>query len=288
MLKKRVAANLVVKDGIVVQSIGFKKYLPVGKPEIAIEFLNQWGIDEIILTDISATRKQSGPDFDMIRRAAQKCFVPLTVGGGISNTGQMKELLHNGADKISLNNAAITTPELITETAHIFGGQCVVISIDGIHTNKGFRIYDYLTHSALDISPSEFAKRAEDSGAGEILINSVDRDGSYLGFDHELINSVCSVVNIPVIVCGGAKNAGDFIEVFSKTNASAATAANFFHFSEHSVNITKSILNKKMDVRSEAFANYEDACFDDDQRLLKKEDEVLENLLFIRIEKEII
>lgn len=288
MLKKRVAANLVVKDGIVVQSIGFKKYLPVGKPEIAIEFLNQWGIDEIILTDISATRKQSGPDFDMIRRAAQKCFVPLAVGGGISNTDQMKELLHNGADKISLNHAALTNPNLITEAAHIFGGQCVVISIDGIRTDKGFRVYDYLTHSALDISPSEFAKRAEDLGAGEILINSVDKDGSYLGFDHELINNVCSVVTIPVIGCGGAKNADHFIEVFSKTNASAASAANFFHFSEHSVNITKSILNKKMDVRSEVFANYEDSSFDEDQRLLKKEDEVLENLLFIRIEKEII
>jgi cyclase len=288
VLKKRIAASLVVKDGIVVQSINFRKYLPVGKPAIAIEFLNQWGIDEIILTDISATKNKRPPDFSMVRNSTQKCYVPLAVGGGIASVEHIKELMHCGADKISLNQSAIYNPKLITEAAHVFGNQCIVISIDAIKTNEGYKVYDYITSRAIDISPDEFAKRAEEMGAGEILINSVDRDGSYLGYDIDLINSICNVVKVPVICCGGAKNPNDFIDVFQKTTVSAASAGNFFHFTEHSVNITKAIVSKKIDVRLETFADYKDSSFDQELRIEKKDDKVLEEMLFIRIEKEVI
>ena len=288
MLKKRIAANLVVKDGIVVQSINFRKYLPVGKPSIAIEFLNQWGIDEIILTDISASRYKRAPDFKMIRNATQKCYVPLTVGGGISDINHIKELMHCGADKISLNQSAIYKPELITQAAHIFGNQCVVISIDAIHEKTSYKVYDYLKKQPLDITPHEFAKKVEDMGAGEILINSVDKDGSYAGYDIELINAVCNVVTVPVICCGGAKNAKDLIDVFKATKVSAASAANFFHFIEHSVNITKANVRKEVDVRVETFADYKESDFDDSVRLRRKDDKILEEMLFVRIEKEII
>ena len=288
MLKKRIVASLIVKDGVVVQSIGFKKYLPVGKPQIAIEFLNQWGIDEIILLDISATKKNTEPNYEMIKNAALKSHVPLTIGGGVKNIDQMKKLMHCGADKIALNYSALTDKELISKAAHIFGDQCIVVSIDAVYIDGCYKVFDYVNNKILDLSVDKIAIEFQNLGAGEILINSVDRDGSYLGYDINLINSVCDVVTVPVICCGGAKNAKDFVKVFSETNVSAASAANFFHFTEHSVNVTKSIIKKKMDIRLETFADYSDSSYDENMRLNKKTDEILENMLFIRIEKEII
>lgn len=288
MLKKRIAATVVVKDGIVVQSIGFQKYLPVGKPPITIEFLNNWGIDEIILLDITATAKGLQPNFEMIRQSSKKCFVPLTVGGGINNISDIENLMACGADKISINHHALNQPEIITRAAKLFGDQCVVASIDAIRTENGYRVFNYLTRKILDREPAEYAKELANMGAGEILINSVDRDGSYLGFDIELIKMVCNKVFIPVICSGGAKNAFDFIKVFNQTNASAATASNFFHFSEHCVQITKAILNREINIRLKTQTNYLDAEFDKSLRLSKKQDHVLEDMLFVKIENEVI
>jgi cyclase len=288
MLKKRIIANVVVKDGIVVQSINFNKYLPVGKPEIAIDFFNRWGVDEIIYTDISASVNGNIPDCELVKRMSAKCFVPLTVGGGISDIPHIRELMHCGADKISLNSAAFRNPKLVTAAAHIFGNQCIVISIDAVLVNGKYFVYDYQSKSPTDLSPEKFAGFMEEKGAGEILINSVDRDGSYLGFDHQLINSVCNAVDIPVICCGGAKNAGDFIEVFKHTGVSAAAAANFFHFSEHSIIKTKASIIPHIPLRLDTQATYSEANFDQDYRLLKKPDNVLEDMLFTKIEKEII
>ena len=288
MLKERITATLVVKDGIVVQSIGFKRYLPIGKPAIAIEYLNSWGIDEIIILDISATAKGSIPDYEMIRKASLKCYVPLTIGGGISDIKHIKELMQCGSDKVALNHSAIFHPELITHAAEIFGNQCVVVSIDAVNTSDGYRVYDYITQKALSITPAEMAKKSVELGAGEILINSVEKDGSYLGYDKVLINSVCTEVAVPVIVCGGAKNAKDMIDVLQNTSASAASASNFFHFTEHSVNITKSNINSQLDVRLETHADYRDSHFDEESRLVKKDDEDLEKMLYMKIEKEVI
>lgn len=290
MLKKRIIATLIIKDGILVQSIGFKKYLPIGKPAIAIEYLNQWGIDEIILLDISATRSGRQPAFEMVKHATSKCFVPLTFGGGITTMDHIKELMQCGVDKISINQFLLHSPKFITEAAKVFGCQCIVASIDAVKHGKEYRVYDYLKRTILDLTPAVLAKQSENAGAGEILVNSVDRDGSYLGFDIDLINSVCEQTSIPVIVCGGAKNASDFLEVFSKTDTSAAAAGNFFHFMEHSVNITKVnvLKHRETDVRLETFANYKENEFDETFRLLKKNDTTLEEMLFTRIEKEII
>jgi cyclase len=196
--------------------------------------------------------------------------------------------MHCGADKIALNFAALTNKELISKAAHVFGDQCVVVSIDAIKDKDEYKVFDYVNNKVLDISVSELAAEFQNLGAGEILINSVDRDGSYLGYDVDLVNLVCDVVTVPVICCGGAKNANDFIKIFEMTNVSAASAANFFHFTEHSVNVTKSIVKKSIDIRLETFADYEDSNYDENLRLNKKADEVLENMLFIRIEKEII
>jgi cyclase len=210
------------------------------------------------------------------------------VGGGITSVDHIKELMHCGADKISLNHSALVKPRLITDAALLFGDQCVVVSIDAVKTEKGYRVYDYVNKLMLDKSPGQLAKEVQSMGAGEILINSVDKDGSYTGYDISLINAVCNEVSVPVICCGGAKNAADFVRVFTETNVSAASAANFFHFTEHSVNITKASIIQSIPIRLETHADYGDNNLDNDYRLLKKADTALEEMLFLRIEKEII
>lgn len=281
---------MVVKNGIVVQSILYKKYLPVGKPHIAVEFLNQWGIDEIILLDISATKEERGPDVAMIRTLAKKCFVPLTVGGGVTNLDQVKELMSCGADKISINRKALVEPKFISMFAHEYGNQCVVVSIDVVGNKQSeYKVYDYLSGAHLDIDLVTWAQEVEEYGAGEIFLTAVERDGSYRGFDVELIDLISEKVDIPVIASGGAGNAEHFHHLFHMTSASAGCAANFFHFTEHSVNITKShLVKKKLPVRLETHADYGENEFDREFRLRKKNDQVLEDMLFIRIEKEII
>lgn len=288
MLKKRIVATLVVKDGIVVQSLGFDRYLPVGRPEIAVEFLNQWGIDEIILLDIDATRKGRPPDFAMVKDASIHCRVPLTVGGGVTQIAHIKQLMHCGADKVSFNQSALHQSDLLTEASRMFGVQCVVASIDSLLTDTGHRVYDYRQRSAQAQKPAELAKQLQQLGAGEILINSIDRDGTYRGFDLELINSVCAAVTVPVICCGGAGNAQHFVDVFRQTRVSAAAAANFFHFTEHSVTTVKAQVNREVPVRHETHADYAGSRFDEVGRLLKRDDRELEAMLFVHIEKEVI
>ena len=286
MLKKRIVAVIIVRDGIVVQSINFSKFLPIGTPTIAVEFLNIWGIDEIILLDVSASRLHRTVDFSMIKKAAKECFVPLTVGGGIRELSHMAELMQCGADKISINQAAIHNPALISAAAHVYGDQCVVVSMDIINTSDGYKVYDYIQKRTLDISPSNFARKCQDLGAGEIFVNSVDRDGSYMGYDIKLFDQVCSAVSIPVMGCGGAKSALDFITALSETQISAACAANLFHFTEHSVNTIKANILNQIPVRHETSASYKDNKFDENFRLDKKSDKDLESLLYTRIEKE--
>ncbi|MCW7472019.1 imidazole glycerol phosphate synthase subunit HisF [Leptospira levettii] len=288
MLKKRIIAVVIVKDDIVVQSIGFRKYLPIGKPEIALEFLTSWGIDEIVYLDISATRDQKQPNYDLIRKAAKKCYVPLTVGGGIRRMDQVHELMSAGADKVSINHMAYNEISFVKEVALAYGNQCVVASIDVVKTPSGYQVYDYTKKEATELNPADYARRLADNGAGEIFLNSVDRDGTYLGYDFDLIQLVTNSVHIPVICCGGARNASDMVHVFSKTNVSAAAAANFFHFTEHSVNVSKSIVRKSEIIRLETHANYNDNDLDSEMRLTKKDDKILEEMLFLRIEKEII
>jgi len=288
MLKKRIAATLVVRNGIVVQSLGFKFYLPVGKPEIAVEFLDAWGIDEIILLDISATRAGRPPNFAMVRSVSVRTRVPLTVGGGITSTEHILELMHCGADKVSLNQVALHQSTLIDEAAKLFGSQCIVVSIDALQTDGNYLVYNYLDRSVLAVPVDEFARQMQSRGAGEILINSVDRDGAKCGFDLELIHAVCSAVTVPVICCGGAGNPQHFIDVLQGTRVSAGAAANFFHFSEHSVTTTKAMLNQHILVRHETHARYASNHFDRAGRLLKKDDALLEELLYSRVVKEII
>jgi cyclase len=286
MLKKRVVATLIVRNGVVVQSIGFKNYLPIGRPDIAVEFLNSWGVDEIILLDTTAPKDNETPDYVMIKSVAKYCRVPLTIGGGVRDMNDVNRLMGCGADKISFNYSARHNPQLLADVARRFGNQAVVASIDGKIVGEKYFVFDYQKQQVTHETPAELAKELQDHGAGEILINSVDRDGSYIGFDINLVQSVCQKVSIPVICCGGAGDAAHFVEVFEKTTSSAAAAGNIFHFTEHSVATIKAAINKIIPIRNEVHFTYGNNLFDIHGRLLKKNDQCLDDLLFIKMEKE--
>ena len=290
MLKNRIVATLLVNDGIVVQSVNFKKYLPVGRVDIAVEFLNDWGIDEIVLLDIKATLQNRSPNLTMISQASKKGFVPLTVGGGIKTVSDIKNVIQSGADKVSINYAAITQPSLIEEGAIIFGNQCIMVSIDTRKNQDGqYEVFTQSGRLSMGKSPVEVAKISEDYGAGEILLNSIDRDGSKQGYDIELIQQVTDAVKIPVIACGGVGHPRHFLEGITLGKASAVAAGNYFHFTEHSVITTKSYLeNDGIGVRLNTYAHYKDFNFLETGRLARKIDEDLEELRFTYHPKEII
>jgi cyclase len=241
--------------------------------------------------DICASRDRRPPDFETIKTLSQKCYVPLTVGGGVTRIEQVDALMNCGADKFAINRTARERPSFITEAAHKYGNQCVVVSIDVWRdAESNLRVFDHVSRRTLDLDPILWAKQVEELGAGELFITSVNRDGTYTGYDIDLIRQIAGAVSIPVIASGGAKNADDFAGVFSLTKATAASAANFFHFSEHSVIIAKAALRRdqSVNVRLETHADYSDSSFNDEHRLLKKDDQTLEDMRFIRIEKEII
>lgn len=290
MLKKRLIATLIVREGIVVQSIQFKRYLPIGKPEIAVEFLNLWGIDEIIVLDISASKCTKKKKYDYVERMTESCFVPLTVGGGINSLEDIHYLLNLGADKICINHHCLQSPQFIGEAAKVFGKQCIVVSIDVRGDSRAnYRIYDAARTVTMNIDLVDWAREVEEKGAGEIYLTSVERDGTKRGMDLELINTVADGVGIPVIASGGVGNPGHILDVFSNTNASAASAANLFHFSEHSVITTKSILrNSQITLRLNTNADYSGSTYDEYFRLNKRSDDYLYDLLFKRIQKEVI
>lgn len=289
MLSKRIIASLIVKDGIVVQSLGFKNYLPVGSPEVSVEFLNAWGVDEIVILDISAAAARQTPDLALISAVSKKSLVPLTVGGGIDSTETIRALIQKGADKVVINRSALENPSLIKEAASIFGSQCIVVSIDARKTSSGH--YEVFTDSGrigTGKTPSEVAQTSAAAGAGEILIRSIDRDGSKEGFDTDLIRSISQVVHIPVVAAGGCGHPQHIADAFREGYADAVAVGNFFHFTEHSVTITKAFLKSRFPIRLDTYATYPHATFDAAGRLMKQDDAVLEKLRFEYHPKEVI
>jgi len=245
MLKKRLIPCIILRDGLLVQSIEFKRYLPIGKPKIAVEFFNAWDVDEIVILDISASHENRGPLFELIEHVSKICFVPLTVGGGIRSIADIRDILKVGADKVSINTEAVTTPSFITEAAEVFGSQCMVVSID-VKTNQDgcYEVFSHCGKNPAGLHPVEWARKAEEMGAGEIFLNSINRDGTKRGYDLELVKMVSTAVSIPVIACGGAGKMEHFAEGISEGNASAVSAANIFHYYEHSTILAKAQLKK--------------------------------------------
>ena len=284
MLKKRLIACLVVRDGLIVQSIAFDRYLPIGRPKIAIEFVARWDVDEILVLDMSATRQGRGPDLDVIGMAVERCFVPLTIGGGIRSLSQVQDVMRAGADKIAINTMAIESPDFISRCADAYGSQCIVVSVDARETEPGrYEVFADSGTRATGHEAAAWAAEVERYGAGEIFINSIDRDGSKQGYDVELIRRVSSAVSIPVIACGGVGTYRDFAPGITEGGASAVAAGNIFHYIEHSTIVAKAHLRRAgIDIRLDSLAQYDKLQFDEQGRLLKLPDEQLEEITHVR------
>ena len=269
MLKKRLIACLLIKDNLLVQSIGFEKYLPIGQPKFTVEFVSRWDVDEIILLDISATKNKKIFDLEMLSMLSEKAFVPLTVGGGIRSIDNVKSILNYGADKVCLNSYIFEDKSKIKKIAEIFGTQCAVVSIDAKKSEKGdYFVYSQSGKLEHEIKVEDWAAECESLGAGEIIINSIDRDGKKQGYDIELIKLVTKNVNIPVIAIGGVGKVSHFAPGINQGFASAVAAANIFLHSEHSTIITKShLLQEKIDIRIDTNASYSSRSFDEQGRL---------------------
>ena len=246
MLAKRIIPCLDVRDGKVVKGVNFVGIKEVGDPvECAIEYDKQ-GADEICFLDITATHEGRKTMTDVVRKTAQHVFVPLTVGGGIRTVEDFREILRAGADKVSVNSAAVKNPQLIADAARIFGSQCVVAALDARRDEKGvFRVVVHGGRKDTGLDAVKWAKKCQELGAGEILLTSMDTDGCRDGFDLELTKAICSQVTIPVIASGGCGKLEHFSEVFQKTGADAALAASLFHFRELTVEQVKEHLREQ-------------------------------------------
>lgn len=240
MLAKRIIPCLDVRDGMVVKGINFVGIKEVGDPvECAMEYDRQ-GADEICFLDITATHEGRGTMIDVVRRTAKKVFVPLTVGGGIRTVDDYREILRAGADKVSVNSAAIRNPDLIRQAADKFGSQCVVVAVDAKQRpDGGWSVFVNGGRIDTGLDALEWIKQCEKLGAGEILLTSMDADGTKNGFDLALTDAVTRSVGIPVIASGGCGKLSDFSDVFQKTGADAALAASLFHYKELTVSQVK-------------------------------------------------
>lgn len=240
MLAKRIIPCLDVKDGRVVKGINFVNITDAGDPVECAKAYDRQGADEIVFLDITATCESRNTMEDVVRRTAENIFVPLTVGGGIRTVEDFRRILRAGADKVSVNSAAVYRPELISEAADCFGSQCVVLAVDVRKGAEGrYRVFTAGGRTDSGLDAEEWIARAETLGAGEILLTSMDADGTKKGFDLDITGRISSLVKIPVIASGGCGSLAHFTEVFEKTKASAALAASLFHYGELTVGEVK-------------------------------------------------
>ena len=244
MITKRIIPCLDVKDGRVVKGIQFVQLRDAGDPVELARFYDEQGADELVFLDISASHEGRKTMVDVVKAVASKLAIPFTVGGGINSLTDMKRILRAGADKVSLNTAAVSRPSLITEGAEYFGSQCIVVAIDAKYDAQlgSWRVYTHGGRTATEKEAVSWAKEAVKRGAGEILLTSMDSDGEKKGYDISLTKAVSEAVTVPVIASGGAGKKEDFLEVLTAGKADAALAASIFHYKETSVQEVKRFL----------------------------------------------
>lgn len=245
MLTKRIIPCLDVTDGRVVKGINFVHLQDVGDPVEVARVYNEQGADELVFLDITATSDERETMIEVIERTAAEVFIPLTVGGGIRSVNDMQKMLQAGADKISLNSAAIQQPELISQGAEKFGSQCIVVAIDTKRQGESWHVYVKGGREDTGLDAVEWAKKAVSLGAGEILLTSMDADGTKNGYDLSLNQAICAAVNVPIIASGGCGSSEDIAEVFQETSVSAALAASIFHYGEVTIPQVKQELAMK-------------------------------------------
>ncbi len=250
MLKNRIIPCLDVKDGRVVKGVNFENLIDAGDPVSQARFYYEQGADELCFLDITASSENRSAIFDTVKKVASVCFIPLTVGGGIRTIDDFHKLLLSGADKVSVNSAAIKNSDLITQASNKFGAQCVIVAIDAKKNAAGnYEIFTHGGRNATGIDAIEWAKKVVSLGAGELLVTSMDKDGTKSGYDLELIEKITAAVSVPVIASGGVGNLQHLADGI-KAGASAALAASIFHFKEYSVRQAKEFLaEQKIPVR---------------------------------------
>jgi len=245
MLKNRIIPCLDVKNGRVVKGINFVDLQDAGDPVEQAKIYSDGGADEICFLDITASNENRDTIYDVVKDTSKKCFVPLTVGGGIRSVDDINKLLNCGADKVSINTTAVQNAEVVIESSKKFGSQCIVVAIDA---KKNDEIWEVFTHGGrknTGINAIEFAKKMEGCGAGELLITSMDRDGTQTGYDIDLMNKISSTINIPVIASGGVGNLDHLVDGIKLGKASAVLAASIFHYGKYSVREAKQYLDSK-------------------------------------------
>ena len=245
MLKNRIIPCLDVKNGRVVKGINFVDLKDAGNPVEQAKIYSESGADEICFLDITASNENRDTIYDVVERTSKKCFVPLTVGGGIRGIEDINKLLNCGADKVSINTTAVQNPEMIIESSKKFGSQCIVVAIDAKKNGNKWEVFTHGGRNNTNIDAIEFAKKMEDNGAGELLVTSMDRDGTQIGYDNDLMFKISSIVNIPVIASGGVGNLDHLVDGIRLGNASAVLAASIFHYGTHSINEAKQYLKSK-------------------------------------------
>jgi len=239
MLKTRIIPCLDVKDGRVVKGVNFVDLVDAGDPVEQARVYDAAGADELCFLDITASHENRGTILDVARRTAEQCFMPLTIGGGVRTLDDIRNLLLAGADKVSIMTAAVKNPDFVREAAEKFGSQCIVVAIDAKSVGDRFEIFTHGGREATGIDAVEFAKLIEDKGAGEILLTSMDRDGTREGFNIPLTRAIADAVGIPVIASGGVGTLDHLVEGVSEGHASAVLAASIFHFGEHTIREAK-------------------------------------------------
>ena len=243
-LKTRIIPCLDVKDGRTVKGVNFVDLRDAGDPVALAKAYDEQGADELCFLDITASHEDRGTLLDIVSATAEQCFMPLTVGGGVRSADNMLALLRAGADKVAINSAAVANPQVISDCAARAGRQCVVVAIDARQSGGSWEIFNHGGRKPTGIDAVEFAKTAESKGAGEILLTSMDRDGTKAGYDLPLLKAITSAVNIPVIASGGAGKADDLPSAILEGGASAVLAASIFHFGEVTLDQARAALSK--------------------------------------------
>ncbi len=250
MLTKRIIPCLDIKDGRTVKGVNFVNLRDAGDPVELAAIYSENGADELVFLDISATQERRSTLNTLVRRVAERINIPFTVGGGVSSVEDVDSLLQNGADKVSINSAAVKNPQLISDLSKKFGNQCIVVAIDAKKVNQDWKVHLVGGKVATDLDLFEWAKEAEARGAGELLFTSMDHDGTKNGFANAALAQLCDTINIPVIASGGAGSIAHFSDTFTHGKADAALAASVFHFKEIDIKeLKRALFEKNIPVR---------------------------------------
>ena len=244
MLKNRIIPCLDVKKGRVVKGINFVDLKDAGDPVEQAKIYSDGGADEICFLDITASNENRDTIYEVVEKTSKKCFVPLTVGGGVRSIDDINKLLHCGADKVSINTAAVQNSKVVEDSSRKFGSQCIVVAIDAKRGKNGWEIFTHGGRKSTGINAIDFAVKMEKCGAGELLVTSMDKDGTQTGYDIDLMKEISSIVNIPVIASGGVGSL-DHLANGIKAGASAVLAASIFHYGKYSIKQAKEYLDSK-------------------------------------------